>query len=262
DEIVGAAFDSGNVVLFLFAIITAGLTAFYIFRLWFLTFLGERRLNPALVEAAAQGGGHGNGHDAAGPGQDDATAHGHGAHGQPGDAHESPWVMTVPMMVLAFLAIFSGFAGSPLFHGAFQGFIAGPAEAHAALDLPLAAVSTGLGLLGILIAWGFYGAHWFSAEALTQRLRPIYLLLLNKYYMDDIYNWLIGKGLIGLSSLLGWFDQHVVDGIVNAVAWLAYRIFGWIFTRAESGELPNYALGFFVGVLIIAAVVVGIPLGH
>ena len=250
DEIVGAAFDSGNTVLFLFAIITAGLTAFYIFRLWFLAFIGERRLNPAVVEAAAHADGH------------DGDGHGHGGHGQPGDAHESPWVMTVPMMVLAFLAIFSGFSGSPLFHGAFQGFIAGPAEAHAAIDLPLAALSTGLGLLGILIAWGFYGAHWFSAEAATQRLRPIYLLLLNKYYMDDLYNWLVGTVLIGLSSLFAWFDDYVVDGIVNGVAWLSYRIFGWMFTRAESGALPNYALGFFVGVLIIAAVVVGIPLGH
>ncbi len=254
DEIVGAAFASGNMVLFLFAVITAGLTAFYIFRAWFLAFIGERRLNPAVVAAASHGAAHGNGHD---------DAHGHGGgHGQPGDAHESPWVMTVPMMVLAFLATFSGFSGSPLFGGAFQGFIAGPSEAHAAIDLPLAALSTGLGLLGILIAWGFYGAHWFSAEAATQRLRPIYLLLLNKYYMDHLYNWLVGRVLIGISSLLAWFDRHVVDGIVNGVAWLAYRIFGWMFTRAESGALPNYALGFFVGVLILAAVVVGVPLGH
>src|SRR5579883_2179052 len=244
DEIVGAAFASGNMVLFLFAVITAGLTAFYIFRAWFLAFIGERRLNPAVVAAASHGAAHG------------------GGHGQLGDAHESPWVMTVPMMVLAFLATFSGFSGSPLFGGAFQGFIAGPSEAHAALDLPLAALSTGLGLLGILIAWGFYGAHWFSAEAATQRLRPIYLLLLNKYYMDHLYNWLVGRVLIGISSLLAWFDRHVVDGIVNGVAWLAYRIFGWMFTRAESGALPNYALGFFVGVLILAAVIVGVPLGH
>ena len=257
DEIVGAAFDSGNVVLFLFAIITAGLTSFYIFRAWFLAFIGERRLNPALAQAAT-------GHGAVGAhGQVDAPAHDDAAgDGHPGDAHESPWMMTVPMMVLAALAAFSGFSGSPIFNEAFQGFIAGPAAAHAALDVPLAAISTGIGLLGILIAWGFYGAHWFSAEAATQRLRPIYLLLLNKYYMDDIYNWIVGKGLIGVSRLLGWFDRYVVDGIVNGVAWIAYTLVGWTLTRAESGRLPNYALGFFVGVLIIAAVVVSVPFGH
>jgi NADH-quinone oxidoreductase subunit L len=253
DEIVGAAYQSGNVVLFLFALITAGLTAFYIFRAWFLAFIGERRLNPAAVSATAQHGGPGSGHD----------AHGHGdPHGHQGDAHESPAVMTVPLIVLATLAVFSGFAGSPLFNGAFQGFIAGPEEAHAAINLPLAAISTGLGLLGIFIAWAYYGAHWISAEATTRTFRPIYLLLLNKYYMDDLYNWLVGKGLIGVSRLLAWFDRHIVDGIVNGLAWVAYALFGWVLTRAESGRLPNYALGFFVGVAILAGVVVTATFGR
>jgi NADH-quinone oxidoreductase subunit L len=149
-----------------------------------------------------------------------------------------------------------------LFNGAFQGFIAGPAEAHVELNLPLAALSTGIGLLGILIAWGFYGAHWFSAEAITRTFRPIHVLLVNRYYMDDIYGWLVRGLLLGLSGVFAWFDRHIVDGVVNGVAWLAYVLFGWILTRAESGRMPNYALGFFIGVLIIAGVVVGIPLGR
>lgn len=255
DEIVGAAYQSGQTILFLFAMITAGLTAFYIFRAWFLAFTGERRLNPALATLPVNdhGGADPTGH---------AHGGGHGGHAQPGEAHESPAVMTIPLIVLATFAVFSGFSGAPFFNGAFQGFIAGPAEARAEISLPLAALSTGMALLGVLVAWAFYGARWLSAEAAAQRLRPIYLLLLRKYYLDDLYNWLVGKAFLGLSRLLAWFDQHIVDGIVNGVAWLAYVLFGWLLTRAESGRVPNYALGFFVGVILLAAVVIGVPHGH
>jgi len=241
DEVLSATLASGNLVLFAFALITAGLTAFYIFRAWFLMFLGERRLNPDLALASGHGDGHG-GHD-----------------GRAGDAHESPMVMTVPLMILAVFAIFFGFVGSPLFHGAFQAFVAGPGEEYGNLNIPLAFVSTAIGLLGIAIAWGYYGAHWFSAEATTRAFRPIHTLLIRKYYVDDAYDWLSSKALIGLSDGFYWFDRHIVDGVVNGLAWVAYTLFGWVLTRAESGRLPNYAFAFFLGVVIVAGVVVGIP---
>jgi hypothetical protein len=119
-----------------------------------------------------------------------------------------------------------------------------------------------VGLLGILVAWGYYGAHWFSAAATARTIRPIYLLLVNKYYLDDLYNWLVGRVLMGLSDALAWFDRHVVDGAVNGAAWLAYSLVGWVLTRAESGRLPNYALVFFVGVILLAGAIVGTQLGH
>jgi len=241
DEVLSATYNSGNWPLFIFGIVTAGLTSFYIFRAWFLTFLGERRLNPELAHAVG--------------GNDD---HGHGGHA-PGDAHESPAVMTIPLVILAAFALLFGLVGSPWAHGAFQSFIAGPGETYGEINLPLATVSTAIGLLGILIAWGFYGAHWFSAEALTQRLRPIHTLLINKYYLDDLYGWLVAVVLLGLSRLFAWLDRHLVDGIVNGVAWLFYQVFGWAFTRAQTGRLPNYALVFFFGVVVIAGVVVGLP---
>jgi NADH-quinone oxidoreductase subunit L len=248
DEVLSATLDSGNTILFLFAIVTAGLTSFYIFRAWFLTFLGERRLNPALAAASSGhgGGGHDSDHDA------------HGGHA--GDAHESPLVMTIPLMVLSVFALFFGLIGSPLFHGAFQSFIAGPGQEHGNLNVPLAVVSTGIGLVGILIAWGYYGAHWFSAEATTRAFRPIHTLLINKYYVDDIYGWLVGTVVIGLSNGFAWFDRNVVDGAVNGLAWVTYSLVGWVVTRTESGRLPNYALVFFLGVVVVAGVVVvGIP---
>lgn len=249
DEVLAATFQSGNSVLYLFALVTAGLTAFYIFRAWFLTFLGDRRLNPALSPVAAvsgRTGGHGDAH----------------GHGDPGEAHESPPVMTIPLAILSFFAIFFGFVGSPLFHGAFQEFIAGPGEAYGQIDVPFATASTAVGLFGILLAWGFYGAHWFSAAAVTRTFRPIYVLLVNRYYVDDVYDWIAGYALQVVSRGLAWFDRTVVDGVVNGVAWLAYSVVGWAFTRVESGRLPNYALVFFLGVIAVAGLVVGIPVGR
>ncbi|HLZ09134.1 MAG TPA: NADH-quinone oxidoreductase subunit L, partial [Chloroflexota bacterium] len=175
DEILSATFDSGNVVLFTVAMLTAGLTAFYIFRAWFLTFLGERRLNPDLTPSTA--------HD-----------------GHPGDVHESPPVMTIPLIILAVFAVLFGFVGSPIFHGAFQTFVGGPGPEYSKLNVAIAAASTGIGLVGIVIAWGYYGAHWFSAEATTRAFRPIHTLLVNKYYVDDFYSWLIRTVVIGLSD--------------------------------------------------------------
>jgi NADH-quinone oxidoreductase subunit L len=191
-----------------------------------------------------------------------ASGHSPGSQNQAAaEAHESPPVMTVPLVILAVLALFFGFVGSPVFNGAFQQFVAGAGN-YGSIDLPLAAASTLVGLLGILVAWGYYGAHWFSAAATARTIRPIYLLLVNKYYLDDLYNWLVGRVLMGLSDALAWFDRHVVDGAVNGAAWLAYSLVGWVLTRAESGRLPNYALVFFVGVILLAGAIVGTQLGH
>jgi NADH-quinone oxidoreductase subunit L len=239
DDVLSATLESGNTTLFVFAIITAGLTAFYIFRAWFLTFLGERRLNPAV-----------------------ATNSGHSGHGEHGEAHESPLSMTGPLIVLSVFALFFGLVGSPLLGNTFQRFIAGPTDAVSGMNVGLAVLSTGIGLVGILLAWGFYGARWFSAAAMTRTFQPVYVLLVNKYYVDDVYNWIAGQALQSLSEGLAWFDRNIVDGIVNGVAWVAYALVGWTVTRAESGRLPNYALVFFIGVILVAGVVVGLPVGR
>jgi NADH-quinone oxidoreductase subunit L len=255
DEVLSATLASGNGVLFAFALITAGLTSFYIFRAWFLTFLGERRVNPDLALATTGSGHAGGAHAPTSHGGGDSHGHGNGPV-----AHESPAVMTIPLIILAAFALLFGFVGSPLFHGAFQQFVAGPSEDAGQINLPLAVISTAVGLLGILLAWGFYGAHWFSAGALTRAFRPIYVLLVNKYYVDVAYNWLAGQALVGVGDGLAWFDRTVVDGAVNGMAWLAYAVVGWVATRAESGRLPNYALAFFVGVIVVAWLVVDQPL--
>lgn len=254
DEVVAATYDSGNPVLFLFAVVTAGLTAFYIFRAWILTFLGERRLNPQPDPVDSGSGPDTDPAAAVGPSWND---HGH-PDLEPGAAHEAPLNMAFPLVVLAALALLFGLLGSPLFGGDFQTFIGGPG-AGGAVNLPLATLSTGVGLLGILIAWGYYGGHWFSAEATTRALRPLHTLLINRYYLDDVYDWAAGTAAVRLGDGLAWFDRNAVDGLVNGAAWLVYGVVGRGLSRAETGRLPNYALAFFVGLVIVAGLLVGLP---
>ncbi len=159
--------------------------------------------------------------------------------------------MVVPLVLLAIPATLSGLLGAT--NGAFGHFLGEGTEAAAAPEVMIG--STVVALLGILLAWAIYGAHWISADSLTATFRPIYTLLFNKYYFDHAYNWLVGTAFIALSRALDWFDDNVIDGTVNGLAWLASNVFGWAVDRTESGRAPNYALGLFAGLAVIAVVV-------
>src|SRR5512141_1127508 len=168
DEIIAGAYHSGQTVLFLFAMITAFLTAFYVSRAWLLAFWGDRRA-PAFQETGdEQHAGHGGGH---------------GGHG---GAHESPWVMVLPLVLLAIPAAVSGLLNSPWAGGAFGHFLA-PHEAAEEMDLTIALVSSALALAGIGLAWLMYGAKVISASFVTLAFRPVYTLLENRYYLDRLY---------------------------------------------------------------------------
>ncbi|HLG52120.1 MAG TPA: NADH-quinone oxidoreductase subunit L [Chloroflexota bacterium] len=240
DEVIAAVERSGNLALTLLALATSALTAFYIFRAWFLAFLGQPR--GALP---------------AGWGRDHAPGHGPGTH-RP-DAGEASPVLVAPLVILAVLAVGAGLVGSPLFGGAFAAFITGSAEVSPGLDPGLAFLSTAISLVGILLAWAYYGAGWLSAEATARAVRPVYILLVKRYYLDDLYAWLVRRVLLGLSSLLAWFDRQIIDGAVNGLAWLCYAVFGWALTRLQTGRTPSYALGFVVGVVVIVLVAIVFP---
>ncbi|MBX6770716.1 MAG: NADH-quinone oxidoreductase subunit L [Chloroflexi bacterium] len=240
DEVIAAVERSGNLALTLLALVTSGLTAFYIFRAWFLAFLGQPR-GALPVDR----------------GRDHASGHGPGTH-QP-DAGEASPVLVAPLVILAVLAVGAGLVGSPLLGGGFAVFITGSAEVSPGLDPGLAFLSTAISLVGILLAWAYYGAGWLSAEATAQSIRPIYMLLVNRYYLDDLYAWLVRRVLLGLSSLLAWFDRQIIDGAVNGLAWLCYAVFGWALTRLQTGRTPSYALGFVVGVVVIVLVAIVFP---
>ncbi|HZO27514.1 MAG TPA: NADH-quinone oxidoreductase subunit L, partial [Chloroflexota bacterium] len=90
-----------------------------------------------------------------------------------------------------------------------------------------------------------------SAAALTVRLRPIYLTLFNRYWIDELYCWLMDKFIIAVSFGMGWFDQHVIDGVVNGVGKGTTVAGDWL-RGLQTGRIPSYALAVAGGLAIIA----------
>ncbi|MCC6174715.1 MAG: NADH-quinone oxidoreductase subunit L [Chloroflexi bacterium] len=203
-------------VLFAFAVITVFMTAFYMFRVIFLTFGGSYR-GPA----------------------------------DPKYIRESPLTMTLPLLALVVPTILVGLWGAPMLGNGFAHFLEGP-EAHTgALNTGLASLSVILGLAGIALAWAMYSAKMISADAMAKRLSPIYLTLLHRYWLDELYNWLMDKFIIGVAFFLALFDSSVVDGIVNGVG-RAVGGMGEALRGLQTGRLPSYALAVFGGLVIIA----------
>ncbi|MGH2514376.1 MAG: hypothetical protein ACRDHP_01845, partial [Ktedonobacterales bacterium] len=105
---------------------------------------------------------------------------------------------------------------------------------------------------GILMAWSAYGLAWGWVPALVRN--PVggfvYRILKNRYYLDELYMWLIKYGVLGLSSAAAGFDRYVIDGIVNGSASFV-RGLGKVTRRSETGELQNYGAALFGGAMII-----------
>jgi len=222
DEILISSLAS-QPVLFTLALITVFMTAFYMFRVVFLTFGGEYR------------GGSPE------------------AHGKP---HESPSVMVTPMVVLAILAVVSGFwnvtgqFGAFMGHGETHSFVAG---FFGILTHPLPWVSLILAGLGILLAYAMYSAKWLSVERIVSKFSPLHTLFSRKYWLDELYeNIFVGKVLNGgLFAGLQIFDSKGVDGAVNGVANTTIAG-GRAIRRAETGQLQLYGIAIGVGVVVIS----------
>jgi len=218
DAILDAVYNStipGHMVLYGAAVFTAFLTAFYMFRLFFVVFTGEPR---------------------------DHHAHDH--------AHESPLTMTGPLMILAVLSVCVGWLNYPGFDG-FSKFLHYGEYQEEAFNWPMAFGSLAVAIAGILLSACFYYFKIFSADKVATQFRPIYLLLKNKYYIDEFYGWLVKKFLFGLATILTWFDDNVVDdGFVDGTGWVT-RKFGKLFALTQTGYVQNYALVIFGAVAVI-----------
>lgn len=241
DEILAVAFQAGQpgsfangvyILLFLVGLVTAGLTAFYTFRAYFLTFWGEERIPP-------EAGGH---------------------------AHESPPVMLVPLMVLAAGAVFAGIVFGPT--GIFEHFLdehwmaaAFPsllprAGAGHHSNVFLMAASSLFALGGIGLAWWMYVRRPALSRELAQALPGAYELSRNKFYLDDIYAALLVRPLAGLAHFLRVFDLYIVDSLVDLLA-QAPRALGYLARPVQNGLVQFYALlmvlglaGFLLAVLM------------
>ena len=249
DEILWQAFSSshGHFFLWLVAAVAAGMTAFYMFRALFMTFFGESRV-------------------------DEHVAH---------HIHESPKIMTVPLMILAVLSVIGGYVGVPHVLGGANhvheflapvlGGGAEPAKAHAgisllsqawassgesgghsaAVEVLMMAVSVIIALIGIGIAYLFYVKNPALPKRLAEKKRGLYQLVLNKYYVDELYEILFINSLKNLGTGL-WrgFDEFVIDGTVNGIAYL----FGWLsrmMRRMQTGLVQNYAFSMIIGGVIL-----------
>ncbi|HZC06405.1 MAG TPA: NADH-quinone oxidoreductase subunit L [Ktedonobacterales bacterium] len=234
DAIIGEAFSygtahGGNYWFYGLTLFTAFLTAFYMFRLYFMTFGGKGGAFAGIWGGDRQYRGE--------------------AH-----PHESPWVMTLPLILLAFPAALLGFWS---INNGFASFLTGTTEVYASpFTDPLTYVGIALAVVGIGLAWIVYGMEIIPAKAFTSNPvgRSIYILLINKFYIDEFYDWVIKYIVLGLSNGAVAFDKYVVDGIVNGSASSVRRI-GDATRRTETGVLQNYGAAIFGGALIIALAV-------
>lgn len=212
DEILVAAFHS-NKMLFAIEYIVAGLTAFYMFRLYYGIFWGKET---------------------------------HYHH----TPHESPLVMTIPLMVLAFGSVFAGFLP---FHNLVtsDGL---PFESH--IDWMIAIPSVLIGVLGIVVATVMYKKENPLPDKMAVTFKHLYKWALHKFYWDEVYLFVTRKIIFQhISKPIAWFDRHVIDATMNGVAgvtqYAAFAIKGF-----QSGRLQQYAFVFVSGTVILVLIFV------
>ena len=258
DEILGLAFQA-NPALWLIGWLTAGLTAFYMFRMYFMTFEGKFRGNDISIRNTLLAAAAGDTAPAFGPGAMDvgeleaesqvAQDHGHGD-----SPHESPFNMTLPLMLLAIPSLFVGFVGRPWANN-FEEFISAPGKivehAHH-FDLTefliMGGTSVGIALIGITIASLMYLQAKIDPAAIAAKYPSLYQLSLNKWYIDDIYDKLFVQGSRRLARQILEVDYRVVDGAVNLTG-LATLVSGEGLRYLENGRAQFYALIIFGAVL-------------
>jgi NADH-quinone oxidoreductase subunit L len=266
DEILYQTFLSPNPLfklLWLVGLVTAGMTAFYMFRLWFKTFFGEPRFEQQALEH------HGAPVHArstttltmvADPDEDHTTR----SH----PVHESPWIMLFPLVVLAALSFVGGWVGVPaaMFgHNEIEHFLdpvfaSGAPTATTAghsLELILALISVLTAALGFYIAYLCYYKKPGTAAALADRNQAAYALLANKYWVDEFYtNFLVIPLMMFTRGILELvIDRGIVNGFGRA-AGLATRGFAWATRSQISGNIRSYAGWLALGAAAVLVVMV------
>ena len=264
DEILYQTFAStmpGAKLLWLIGLLTAGLTAFYMFRLWFLTFFGASRAvtpgphtpEPTHHAEASKGMAEATtAHAAPHAGATHSVDPHAGAH-HGGEPHESPWVMLAPLVILALLAVFGGGLGWPEFLGGsdFFGRFLSPVtrtvlsteSVHGvALEVILAVISTLTALTGLGVAYLFYVARPALPQQLSTQFRGFYLLLLDKYRIDELYDAVLVRPTVAFSRyvLSAFVDGGLITGAGFGMG-EGMKGLGAIAQRMQSGNIRSYA---------------------
>ncbi|MBD1845754.1 NAD(P)H-quinone oxidoreductase subunit 5 [Cyanobacteria bacterium FACHB-63] len=266
DEILGSTF-AVNPIMWAIAWGTAGITAFYMFRMYFSTFEGEFRGTNAAMKQTLKNEQLQMAGLAFGPGAMDPrelTMEAPGEEVDPGndehhshEPHESPITMTLPLMILAVPSMLIGLVGTP-FANYFEHFIHAPSEAvqvaaeagEESLNefLIMGGNSVGIALIGITLASLMYLRHKIDPSAIAEKIPALYRLSKNKWYFDEIYNEAFVKGSRRLARQVLEVDSKVVDGVVN-LAGLVTLLTGEGLKYFENGRAQFYALIIFVAVL-------------
>ena len=253
DEIMAHAFVHHHYVLYLFAAIGALLTSFYMFRLTYLTFYGQSRVDPRV------------------------------AH----HIHESPPVMTVPLMILAGLSVVGGFLGVPPEHGWFHGFLAsvaapigaGPHEVSMSTVMVLMGVAVSIALAGWAMAHYMYSMKPKTADDWSQRYAGAYRTILNKYYVDELYDAIFVEPCKRLGRLWDWIDQQIIDRVIRGIGrgadvsaagatWAekhiiygginvigyANHLAAWSWRKLQTGLVNHYAAVIVIGLFLLVHV--------
>jgi NADH-quinone oxidoreductase subunit L len=226
DAVLGGAFRGGFWYLWLVGLIAALMTAFYMFRLIFMTFHGKYRGETKVYD----------------------------------HAHESPPSMTIPLIILAIPSIFTGIVmGFPPDDGHIDHFLepvfefatAGEHHVFAGLDLALMGLSALVGISGIALAWFFYVKRTDLPHKIAEKSGFLYPMLLNKYWVDEIYAAVFVNPLRWVSRWL-WhgFDEAGIDGFVNGMARFFRRV-GTSLKPTQAGEVHAYLLNMFLGLLLL-----------
>ncbi|HEY6613131.1 MAG TPA: NADH-quinone oxidoreductase subunit L [Vicinamibacterales bacterium] len=285
DEILFETFVEGHTLLWTIGALTALLTATYMFRLVFLTFHGERRHD---VPAAADAHGHA---DDSSHRPAIAPSHGHASvdshqhamggshgHGSGSHLHDAPPAMALALIVLAIGSVAAGWIGIPHAIGGHNELgawlepsfsaprVAGEAAVseaaaeageaaeagHAALELTLMVVSLTIAVAGIAFAYFVWIKRRRIADNVVREFPGLHRLLLNKYYVDELYDATIVQPIKVASTegLWRWFDVRVIDGAVNGAASIVDGSAG-VLRRLQSGSVRAYAGSLFVGVVMI-----------
>lgn len=267
DEILGATF-AVNPALWGIGWLTAGITAFYMFRMYFSTFEGEFRGNDAdmrqkirietlQARGLAFGPGAMNPQELTALPEEDHEVHsGHEHHSH--SPHESPLTMTLPLLILAVPSALIGLIGTP-FNNYFEAFIHPASEAaHEVMEaaeafnlnefLVMGGSSVGVALIGITLASLMYLSRKIDPSAIADKIRPFYNLSKNKWYFDEIYDTVFVQGSRRLARQVLEVDVRIVDGLVN-LAGLVTLVTGEGLKYLENGRAQFYALIVFGAVL-------------
>jgi NADH-quinone oxidoreductase subunit L len=202
EEILGSTYVGGLTIPFAMLILAAFLTAFYMFRVVFIAFFG-------------------------------APAHG-------GHAHDAPAVMTVPLWILAALAMVIGIGLPRVWN----------VEPELAPPVWLTGAAVAVAVAGIALAWLVYGRRLISAAWLSRRFAVIGEAAEERFWLDDAFALVYRQGILGLSRIVGWVDRYIVDGTLNVLsAWTL--TLGDRLRRIQTGQAQDYIYGVALGVLLL-----------